>query len=296
MTSLSVVIPTHDFDCSELALSLSEQCKACEGVGTYEVIVVDDHSKIHTEELERLDRLPHVRVLQLEGGSGRAMARNAGISEAKGEWILLADADAKVASPSFIQKYVDSIKTGSEVINGGIRTLPESAKDDNRLRYLYESSAQKRHTLEYRKAHPYHNFSVFNILVRASVLDLLKFDEKISQYGHEDTLFGVRLKALGIKITHISNELVHTGIDDNRSFLNKTEQGLKNLYHLQNELREASPLIKLKDKLQAYHLIPLVKGFHSVFGKIERSWLLSHHPSLFVLKLYKVGYFANLSD
>ena len=49
------------------------------------------------------------------------------------------------------------------------------------------------------------------------------FDETITHYGHEDTLFGLVLKKEGIKILHIDNPLMNCGLDTNLDVLLKTE-------------------------------------------------------------------------
>lgn len=286
---LSIVIPTHDFDCSALVAELSRQCASCARLDTYEIIVVDDHSTtLHPELLT-----PHTQLLN-SPSRGRAAARNTGIARATGDWLLLVDADAQVPSDRFVRNYVEAITPEAQVLVGGIVTLAEHATPCNQLRYRYETGAQKRHTLVYRRAHPYHNFSVFNAMLRRSLFETLQFEVSLLRYGHEDTLLGMRLQQHDIPVCHIDNPLIHTGIDNNRSFLHKTEQGLENLHHLSNELRSVSALIQLTDRLRKYHLAGLTRAVHRVFSPLIRRQLLGRRPSLLLFKCYKVGYYLSI--
>ena len=284
---LSIVIPTHDFDCSALAAELSRQCAACSELDRYEIIVVDDHSATPHPAL-----LSPNSLLLNSPSCGRAAARNAGISRATGDWLLLVDADAAVPSSAFIRNYVEAVTPEAQVIIGGVRTLSQYATSRNRLRYRYETASQKRHTLAYRNTHPYHNFSVFNAMLRRSLFDTLQFEVSLLQYGHEDTLLGMQLQELGIPIIHIENPLVHTGIDDNSLFLEKTEQGLQNLYALRESLRPVSKLIQLADRLQP--ISSLLRPLHRLSAPALRRNLLGKHPSLLCFKLYKIGYYLSL--
>ena len=90
--AVSVVIPTHNrWPLLQLALgSALGQADV-----HFEVIVVDDGSADETpERLATLARAePRLRVLRHETGRGVARARNAGIAEARGEWIAFLDDD-----------------------------------------------------------------------------------------------------------------------------------------------------------------------------------------------------------
>lgn len=63
---------------------------------TYEMIVVDDGSKDNTYEVARSlqDKIPHLRVLKLSRNCGKGGAVKCGITVSRGQYILMADADA----------------------------------------------------------------------------------------------------------------------------------------------------------------------------------------------------------
>ena len=54
----------------------------------------------------------------------------------------------------------------------------------------------------------------------------ISFNERLSGYGHEDTLFGYELNKNNIQIHHIDNPVLNGHLDTNEAFLLKTEEGL----------------------------------------------------------------------
>lgn len=108
---VSIVIPCYNQaqwlpEAIESALNQTIPC---------EVIVVNDGSPDNTSEIAKM--YP-VRLIEKENG-GLSSARNAGIKEATGQWILTLDSDDKIA-PDFVEKCLkykdeyDIIGTGQE--------------------------------------------------------------------------------------------------------------------------------------------------------------------------------------
>ena len=124
---LSILIPTYNYDCSQLVQQLQQQLPE-----DAEILVGDDSP-------------PH--------NLGRAARRNALAREAKGEWLLFIDADAQVRSSHFIADYLAASEQ-AQVVCGGTGNLPECPRPQARLRYDYEIKAEKRLTLAHRQKHP----------------------------------------------------------------------------------------------------------------------------------------------
>ena len=137
--------------------------------------------------------------------------------------------------------------------------------------------------------------------VREKVVSFFaSFDETIKGYGHEDTVFGIQLQRLGVEVKHIDNPVVHVGIEDNATFLLKTQKALGNLYALYApgnypELLEVSKILSLYRQIEKLHGVKFVAGIGRFVEKAMRRNLLSSAPSLRVFDLYKLLYLCRLS-
>lgn len=111
MPKVSVVVPcyNHGDFLAETLDSLQAQTYT-----DYEVIVINDGStdKPTVTLLQSLQR-PRTRVIHTEN-RGVSAARNRGISEASGDYILPLDADDKIA-PDYLELAVDVLEAGQDV-------------------------------------------------------------------------------------------------------------------------------------------------------------------------------------
>lgn len=294
---ISILIPVYNYDCSGLVRALQAQCARLQQRGeSFEIIVGDDASKPGrgVESVREACTLPGCRYVEATANCGRAVRRNSLAREAKGEWLLFIDCDALVASDSFVAKYCDAARAGGDVICGGIQAVGTMPSPDVALRFRYEQAAAGIRSLESRKARPYDHFSTFNVMVRRDVFTRIRFDESCVEYGYEDTIFGLRLKQQGYTITHIDNTLVHNGLDTNREFLAKTEQSMRNLRRFGRDVQNFSHVGGVALRLKQLNLDGLMAAWHTIFGPLERANLLGYNPSLFVFKIYKLGFLCKL--
>lgn len=116
---LSVVIPLYNEEenisplYSRLKTSLSKLKK------TYEIIFVDDGSS--DRSLERLRATKkndsHVRIISFRGNFGQSAAISAGFSNARGNILIVMDADLQ-NDPDDIQKLLGKLDEGYDVVSG----------------------------------------------------------------------------------------------------------------------------------------------------------------------------------
>lgn len=295
---ISILIPVYNYDCSELLRALKaqvEKLKLSKGEEC-EIIVGNDASQKGRgiENVRKACDLFGCRFVSSEKNVGRAVTRNNMAREAKGDYLLFIDCDALVTRGDFLDKYYAETQNKAEVVVGGIEAVGTQPSPDVSLRFRYEQSVATIRSLEYRMSSPYAHFSTFNVMIRRDVFMHIRFDESCVEYGYEDTIFGLRLKQDGYKITHIDNPLVHNGLDTNRDFLLKTEQSMKNLRRFGRDIQNFSHVGSVALRLKRLNLDGIVVTWHKMFGRIERANLLSNRPSLFVFKLYKLGYFCSL--
>ncbi len=297
MARISILIPTYAYAPLELVGELAGMCKSSPLCEAYEICVIDDGSgnDATIRAAEAINRMPCCRFTALPNHAGKSALLNKAAAMAKYPLLLLIDSDARMHSAGFITDYLKASEMHPEsVICGGVYTSPESATRSNQLRYRYERAATKYNMASVRQLHPYSRFTTFNVLLPKKVIREVPFDESLSRYGYEDTLFGLQLEQHGIPVVHIDNPLTHTGIDDNAAFLSKTETALCNLSMLGSVYQQSVTLSATAMRFRQYGLAPLVRLFHSMFGNYERRNLLGNRPSLFLFKLYKLGYFLSL--
>lgn len=290
---LSILIPTHNYDCSRLVYDLETQLSDDD-----EIIVGNDCStdKSIVAKLNEIGNSGNSRLYTPSENKhplGRAAIRNALAREAKGEWLLFIDADAEVRSKTFIDDYL-AAANNAPVICGGTGNLPECPSPEYRLRYDYEVEAEKRFTVERRREFPYAQLTTFNFLIRRDIFLSIEFDEKIREYGYEDTCFGFELKERGIAIHHIDNKLIHLGIEPSTVYLSKIETALRSLAKLELEQRRQIRLSAFAMKLERYCLLGLVRCVFRLKKTQLRANLLGKHPNQKLFTFYKLGYYADL--
>ena len=94
---------------------------------------------------------------------------------------------------------------------------------------------------------------------------------------------------------HIDNPLIHTGIDTNKEFLEKTEIAMLSLYKVSNIMpRNGSGIVEIARRLNRMNLAGLVQLLFKVFRRPIRANLLSSHPFLFLFQFYKLGYYLSI--
>ena len=291
---LSILIPTYNYDCTRLANDLHQQAERL-GI-TYEIIVADDASPIYIykEKNRAINALPHCRLIELPTNLGRARIRNRLADEARYPWLLFMDADAEIISPTFIADYL--AHTDAEVICGGLCHADSLPSPNVSLRYAYEKRADKHRAAHYRSQAPYERFITFCFMVRSDVFHVIRFDESITEYGHEDTLFGIELERKKISIRHIDNPMRQGGIETNEEFLEKTHASIRNLAQKEDTFLAHSQLIRAYRLLHRIHLTGLLARYYTKKKSALTAHLCSQHPYLTLFFFYKLAYYCKVKS
>ena len=290
---ISILIPTYNYNITRLVADLHQQ--ALENYVDFEIIVMEDGSKLYVEENKVVNDFEFCRQIVLYENIGRSAIRNKLAEEAKYKHLLFMDCDAEVCSEHFVEKYVAFCKEECVVI-GGTSYDPDENDPRYSLRLTYGRQREARSAVERNK----NNFATFNFLISKSIFNRVRFDENILGYGHEDMLFGHQLHQLGFEILQIENPLIHKGLDNNETFLRKTEEGTRNLFLLYQTgrypfLANESKLLNIYVRINKLKLIRLFALKFDLTKQLFRWLLCRKSPSLLLYDLYKILFMCKTS-
>ena len=290
---ISILIPTFNDDCRGLAGSLMIQAEAINGL-EWEIVIGDDASTntALVESLSQLNKLEGFHYIRCNTNLGRSAIRNFLAQQARGEWLLFVDAHRVMVSNDYLKTYISAAQN-AQIICGGHQALKGP---DGNLRYLYEHEAERNNSASLRAKRPYQSFNASNFMIRRDIFMQHQFDTRLHKYGYEDVLLGRELALAGIPITHIDAPTGYIEYESNANFVEKTEQAMENLYALRSCLQGYSSVLATANRIQGN---PLGFIFRKIFQWRRHAWktnLLSKKPSLFIFKLYKLGYYMQLTQ
>jgi glycosyltransferase involved in cell wall biosynthesis len=174
-----------------LKLVLDSLTKQSMPKDNYEIIVVDSSSTDGTQDFLKQYQPDNNFQYLIQENKGKAAARNRGVDLAKGEIIIITDADM-IASKDLIKTHYDAHQRFEEPscfegLTYNMNKLEWPTTDVNLSRYI------KRDYKEYKKLGWYY-FLTGNISFPKKVFNDFKgFDETFLSYGWEDLELGYRL-------------------------------------------------------------------------------------------------------
>lgn len=296
---ISILIPSYNFNTLPLVQELHKQILV-ENI-KFEIIVQDDASPINenTKINSKINQLEYCRFERNETNLGRGQNRNALVTKAQYDWILLMDCDMFPKSKNFIKIYLKSIqKEDRKAVFGGIIYFDEKPKDDEVLRWIFGKNREEI-PLKKRLTNPYHYTLISNILVQKKWVMDHPFDHNIYNYGYEDVVFILGFKSNDIPITHIENPAFHLNLEKSKVFLDKTHHSLQNLKHIiDKKIIEPNDtaLIKMYTRIEKLKLVKTAAFIFNIFRKSIIKNLLSKNPSIFLFDVYRLGYFCQLNS
>ncbi len=295
---ISICIPVYNVFISSLIHELIQQCRSHSL--QFEILVYDDGSIIsYKKENQRVSEYKEVVYKELPVNKGCAGIRNKMAQEAIFPNLLFIDSDSEF-DQEYIARYIPFLCKEYSLICGG-RVHPDYLPDSSKsLRWKVGKKKEDFPSIIRQKV-PNKSFMSNNFLIEKKIFKIVSFDETIPKSGHEDTLFGINLETLGIKIQHIDNPVVHIGLEDNEEFIRKTRQRLDTLFLLEQRhgnnplLYQRIRILKIFNQFRLVHLSGVLKGFFKIFNLTLEKKLLKPNPSLILYDLYKLGYYATLA-
>lgn len=289
---LAICIPVYNFDINPLISALEKEISSFQL--PCEIIVIDDCSTAAFRSLNS-PIIQHVKYVELSKNVGRAKIRNLFLEHTHQERLLFLDGDSLIISPTFLRTYLDALNLNYPVICGGRVYPTERPSSQQLLRWKYGIRRESKSAVE-RSNHPNGSFMTNNFLISRDLLERIRFDERLTEYGHEDTLFGIELMRAGITIKHIENPILNGDIETNELFLSKTERAVENLvllihnYEFPKELEREIQLLRTAKKLKS--LSGLIYWLHKLTAPVLLFFLKRGVVSLACFSFYKLGYFT----
>lgn len=292
---ISILIPIYNFDIRQLINDLHQQLTEI-GI-PFEILGYDDHSNEEFKIINRalISPFPNFPITyhELPENLGRSRIRNALAKAAKYPYLLFMDCDSKVISTHYIQHYINHLQSDTLLYGG--RSYAPTPPDFPAFYFHWLYGTQREQiSAEIRQQNPYHAFMTNNFLIPKAIFEQIQFDERLTQYGHEDTLFGLELQKRQIKILHLDNPLEHIGLEEVNAFLSKTQQGIQNLALLA-KIHPAlqTRLLKTYQKLKKLRLISITNVILKILQPFILQQLKSQNPNLRWFDLYKLHLLIN---
>lgn len=289
---ISVCIPIYNSDAYSLVTKLYEQVIALGN--KVEIVVIDDCSnpecKHKNEAIKDLCSL-----VELPQNIGRSKIRNLFLKYAKGEFFLFIDGDSEIISDNFLSDYLQFIeRENTQVVVGGSIYQANKPKREQLLRWKYSLQRESKPAKTREKSNL--GFKTNNFLIRKSLFSETLFNETLSGYGHEDTLFGIQLSRKKINIQHLENPVLNKHLDLNEIFLIKTENAISNLVQIYNmseqfpEIKEIK-LVQFYEKLTQNKLVNIFSFFFKLSKPLLFISLKCGYFTLWMFDFYKLGLF-----
>ena len=296
---LSICIPIYNFDVTRLVTALAKQIEICSLPA--ELVLIDDCSSIGYKTLNKDVCTAH-KYLELKKNIGRSKIRNLFLEYTSYDYLLFLDCDSLIISDQFIQHYLKMISPKAvEVICGGRIYNKLAPSKNQKLSWSYGLNIESK-SLEERLNNPYGSFMTNNFLVSRKTLVKIPFDERLSEYGHEDTLFGYYLKKNNIAIEHINNPVLNGDIENNATYIKKTELAIQNLSSILKTIDDEKSFIQevnllaFYKKINSRKLLGLTLFLAPIINTIFLMFLKFGWVSLILFNYYKLSYLAKVLD
>ena len=286
---LSICIPTHNTDCSELLDILAEQIAQLEE--TVEVLVCDDFSTDDVRKNQEACERNGFSFFKNQSNLGSISTRTKLAKNSSFNWLLFIDADMLPKTDEYVIKYTNFITfNNADIAIGGCCYANEIKPFSLRLRYgrnREEISAEK------RQLNPYNSILFGNVLIKKELFNEVFDDFKDKAYG-EDIYLSSFLKSLNKDVVHLPNETYHLGLESNREFIEKIQKAGEMYAKLEsNSTLDLShiKLVRTYSLLKRYMLHNLIKFSLVITNPLLKTVLITFGGPLLFVDLLRLFYF-----
>lgn len=189
---LSIIIPVYDAE-KFLYKCLESVCKQDLVISDYEIIVINDGSTDHSEQIiADFQKIAENMVYTKQENKGVSAARNAGLAIAKGEFVTFVDADDYI-NPLSLKKILNYINSYDlDVFYGHMEIFDEYGGHLQKGQKVGECKCVKKGFFHQRRTYP-------GIFYKKDILRNLNFHTQIN-FG-EDTLFNAKVQSFAQRVS-----------------------------------------------------------------------------------------------
>jgi glycosyltransferase involved in cell wall biosynthesis len=260
----------------------------------FEIIAIDDGSKLFFNENQEINSFENCRFEILEKNIGRSAVRNLLAKKAEFDYLLFLDADTIPVKSSFVSNYLTFISAKNRVVLGGY-CYKEKPKLEGLFRYKYGKEREEKSALE-RNLNPYKFIFSGNILIEKKTFLNTNYAYQNAFYGM-DVFFSYQLFINNIDVLHIENPIYHLGLETNEIFFEKSLKAVESRKQFLvncDQIEKISPLIKHYKIIKRYGLLPIAILCFRIFRPILKKLILNKNPNLLCFDLYRLGYICTI--
>ncbi len=293
---LAVCIPIYNKDVAKLVADLASQVGSAHD--PVEIVLIDDGSEERYRDINQKHG-ESCKYIELPQNVGRARVRNLFPEYTQAEYLLFIDCDSGIIKDDFIATYLKQLKSGLDVICGASIYQENDPGPEQRLRWVYGREAESL-SVEERKASPNKAFKTNNFLIRRELFVEVKFDERITEYGHEDTLFGYALMKKGVAVHHINNPVLNPDLETNQEFLDKTTESVRSLVKIVDFMNASPDFMEFVELLNFYRKTRgwrwLIRACFYLSKPIIEKRLSRGKVNLKLFSFYKLGVLLRIQN
>lgn len=186
--------------CSHLERLL--ECLERQEFDCFELLVVDNGSVDGTAEVIG-ERFPWVRYVRLQTNFGLITARNIGIMNVSGTYILFIDDDVLISNPRLLRSACEFLSEHQDVSIIGLNVI-ECSEEIGHHPFVAESETVAGHSYCYCDL-----FDGGASVFRRGIFEQLGYFDETLWFGSEETDFALRALAAGFRIVRCSNLIVY---------------------------------------------------------------------------------------
>lgn len=265
----SIIVPVYN---TERYLAECIESVLNQNYNSYELILVDNGSTDNSRKImDKYKKNPNVKVVTFEANQGISKARNAGIQEAVGEYIIFLDSDDFYREKNVLQKLAEMYKEKKpDMMIFRVLTYYNDSKKFGKVRSNFNpeevNKREKEEIIRYLVQHGYFESAAWNKVIKRSIImeHNLEFVDGIRG---EDIEWYVRVLEHVHTISAIEGEALAHRIDSNST--SHTGWNMKcwtDIYHI---LEEKAGMIHNKKKDELYYLDNYVRFWFILLGYTE---------------------------